>query len=293
MSRTMTKRPLAEVCWPRPSLAGCLLGAFVRDTRDYLLPHEQRFNHFAAAPYCCLTWCFEGEGHLIDWPSGATDPHAQPLLPAVAFSGPQRQPTTSWNPGPVHAMMLVFYADAMAALAGLDVSQTVDRVVAAKSVLEGPLLALCHDVMRPGSNEARFRRLENGLDPLWQRARPPGHAISHRLADWTRSLALRAATSGAGRSARQIERRIRSWSGQSQRDLHGYGRTERLFEMVTAAQASGGAAAAQLATDAGFADQSHMIRQVRRETGFTPVRLQELIETDEAFWCYRLMAERF
>jgi AraC-like DNA-binding protein len=50
---------------------------------------------------------------------------------------------------------------------------------------------------------------------------------------------------------------------------------------------------AQLAADAGFADQSHMTRHVRRETGFTPEQLRELIETDETFWCYRLVAERF
>jgi len=44
-------------------------------------------------------------------------------------------------------------------------------------------------------------------------------------------------------------------------------------------------------TDAGFADQSHMGREVRRVTGLAPGRLDDLIASDEAFWFYRLIGE--
>jgi AraC-like DNA-binding protein len=293
MEQANTKRPEAQVFWPRAALAGCIFGAFLRDTRNYPLEHEQRFNHFAAAPYCCLTWFFEGQAHIVDWPSGAHDPASQPPMYSVVLSGPQRKPTTSWNPGPINAMTLVLYPDALAALSGMDVSKTRDCIVPVDTLLTGPLLDLCNNVLQHGNAEERFQRIQDGLEPLWQQARPPGHAVGHRLADWSRTLAIRAATSGAGRSVRQIERRIRAWGGQSRRDILNYSRTEQAFAIATANRGKEGMSLAQLAADAGFADQSHMTRHVRRETGFTPEQLRDRIENDETFWCYRLMAERF
>ena len=48
-----------------------------------------------------------------------------------------------------------------------------------------------------------------------------------------------------------------------------------------------------LAVEAGFADQSHMGRDLKRATGFSPVQLNQRILQNEAFWCYRLLGERF
>ena len=48
---------------------------------------------------------------------------------------------------------------------------------------------------------------------------------------------------------------------------------------------------AALAAEAGFADQSHLGREVRRVTGLPPRRLGELMKTEEAFWFYRLLSE--
>ena len=45
--------------------------------------------------------------------------------------------------------------------------------------------------------------------------------------------------------------------------------------------------------EGGFADQSHMGRAVRRATGFSPARLNRMIESEESFWCYRLLGQRF
>jgi AraC-like DNA-binding protein len=293
MDQPVKKRPEAQVFWPRVTLAGCLFGAFVRDTRNYPLKPEQRFNHFAATPFCGVTWFFEGQSHMLDWPNGADNPASEAPLPPVVFHGPQRQPTSSWNPGPVHAMTLAFYPDAIAALTGLDVSTMRDRIVPVDTVLSGPLLALCNSIRRPGLIEERYRRIEDGLEPLWQQARPQGHAVSHRLADWSLSLAIRAATSGTGRSIRQMERRIKSWAGQPHRDIQGNARAFHIFATATAHRHNPAMTLAQLAADTGYADQSHMTRHVRRETGFTPEQLRALIELDEAFWAYRLAAERF
>ena len=46
---------------------------------------------------------------------------------------------------------------------------------------------------------------------------------------------------------------------------------------------------ATLASEAGFSDQSHMGREIRRITGLSPGRFDKLLAHDEAFWFYRLL----
>lgn len=288
----LSPRPIAKVIWPRPSLAGCIMATFVRDTRGCQLTSTQRMNHFAAAPFCGVSWFIEGGAHLVDWPAEAHNPAAQPPLPRMVFHGPHRAPTTGWNPGPVYAVLTMFHSDAIAALTGMDVGTMIDRVVPAEEVLSGELLSACEAMWHADDSEERYRHFEDRLDPLWQKARPPGHVANRLLQDWTRSLAVRAVTSGAGRSLRQAERRVRSWTGRSLRGLQAHVLTEKVHETVTRYRGKK-LALAQLAAEAGFADQAHMTRHMKRETGFTPDQLRELIETDEGFWCYRLMGERF
>jgi AraC-like DNA-binding protein len=50
---------------------------------------------------------------------------------------------------------------------------------------------------------------------------------------------------------------------------------------------------AELATEAGFADQAHMIRRMCQYTGFTPEQLRQSAGNDEAFWGYRLLRQHF
>lgn len=133
------------------------------------------------------------------------------------------------------------------------------------------------------------------LGPAWDAARPdysrrsswPG---THRLADWSRHIVTAATFSGAGRSLRSIERRLRHWTGQSRQSLDFFARVEDLYERSLVRS---DASLAQLAAEANFSDQSHMGRAVKRATGFTPAQINRYIATEEAFWCYRLLGERF
>jgi len=111
--------------------------------------------------------------------------------------------------------------------------------------------------------------------------------------DWSRSLALRAAQTDLGRSTRQVARRVRSWTGASQRDLRGLGHIEQLYARLHDAMENGDVDWTGLAAESGFADQAHMIRQMRRYTGFTPEHLRESAGNNEAFWCYRLLRQYF
>ena len=286
------QRPISQVLWPRSSLAGCILGTFVRDTRGCELTPAERMNFFSASPYCSVSWFIEGQAHIVDWSPAEKKPTSTTALPKLLFTGPQRRPIASWNPAPVYALITIFHADAIAALAGIDISTMLDRICSADDALGGELILACDALWRDGDPADRVRRFEDRLDPLWQLARPAGHIATHMLQDWTRTLAVRAATSGTGRSLRQVERRIRSWTGQSLRRLGQGVLTERTHE-ISVLNRGKGLELARLAAEAGFADQSHMTRHIKRETGFTPDQLHARIETDEAFWCYRLMGERF
>nr|WP_246574120.1 AraC family transcriptional regulator [Chelatococcus asaccharovorans] len=96
-----------------------------------------------------------------------------------------------------------------------------------------------------------------------------------------------------GRSTRQIARRIKSWTGVSRRDIQGLGHTEQLYAKLHEALEKDDVDWAQLAATTGFADQAHMIRQMRRHTGLTPEQLRRRAREHEAFWAYRLLEQYF
>jgi AraC-like DNA-binding protein len=288
--------PTAQILWPRPSLAGCIFATIVRDTRGTSLAHHDRFNHFPAGPFCGVTVFLAGVSHRITTREQIETPAAAPLFPAYTFSGPQKCPTLSWNPGPVFAATVVFYPDAFTALSGLDASDLADCVRDAEGVLPDGLLDLFGTFQSAACQQPvhrSFRSFEDGLEALWDRTRPKGHSVSAWLQDWGRAVVARAAVSSAGRSARQMERRIKSWTGLTERDLEGFGRGEHLLARVRSAQTASDFSWARLATEAGFADQSHMTRRVRRDTGLPPEQLIRAITTHESFWCYRLLGERY
>ncbi len=101
---------------------------------------------------------------------------------------------------------------------------------------------------------------------------------------------LNAALSLSGRSLRQIQRRVKAATGVPLKRLQTYSKAEEAFAL---ALRNGSDDLAGIAADAGYSDQSHMGRQVRVQTGFTPTQLMRGFESDEAFWSYPLMGERY
>ena len=127
-----------------------------------------------------------------------------------------------------------------------------------------------------------------GRSRAWKtRWRPMARCAPGRarfLGEWLRGLAGGAVLSGAGQGLRQVQRRIKAWTGQSHRDLQRYSRVEDAMARMSAHRRDGGIDWAGLAGGAGFADQSHLGREVRRVTGLSPARLEARIAQDEAFW---------
>jgi hypothetical protein len=274
-----TATTISRIMWPRPALAGCIFCTIVRDTRGVALDSTQRFNFFPASPLCCVALTFAGDCHLIDRPDQMERPWTGARLPGLAFVGPQLGPLISWNPGETYAMTIAFYPDAFSAMTGLDLSPFTGRMLPAEQVLPRPMLEPCRDffdVVRRQGLESGFSVLEDSIAILWADARPAGAALTD-----------------LGRSTRQIARRIKSWTGVSQRDLQGLGHTEQLYAKLHEAILNGDVDWAGLAAASGFADQAHMIRQMRRHTGFTPEQLRQSSSNDEAFWGYRLLGQYF
>lgn len=252
----------------------------------------QRFNHYPATPLPMVSWIFEGKLHMVVVESQSVSAPAllAPALPRVVFSGPHRKPSASWSPGPVHALSVAFYPEALSKLLGIGMEPFIDKIVPLQAVATGTVLGALLDIAEADARDP-LHRLEAGLLPLWQGVHES--QVLPTMRGWVQSMAVRAAFSRPGASLRRAQRRFKDWTGQSHRDLQLYVRTEQAMVRATAQAQARGAAPdlARVAAEAGFADQSHLGREVRKVTGLSPRRLGELMGSHEAFWFYRLLSE--
>ncbi|MFT3857696.1 MAG: AraC family transcriptional regulator [Aquabacterium sp.] len=278
----------ARMWLPRMSLAQCVKCIMVRDTRMLPGGRQHAWTWLPASPCCALTWFFEGCSEQMDLAGG--DARVIGRYEGLVFAGSHRRPTAFRYPEPVHGFMILFMPDALSLLTGMTPSDWTDRIVPAQDVIgQVPwLMALCEEVSHAADDDARVQCIEAVLDPMWQAVRPTEAMGSHYFEDWMQGLSLRASQTGLGRSIRQVERRIKQWTGHPLRELRGISRSERTFMDALAAEESGELNWATLAIDTGHADQSHLSRQSRRLTGFAPEEFRRRIREDEGFWAYRL-----
>ena len=282
--------PDAARLWlPRLSLSNCVRGVIVRNTTGLALDKHPLINHFPASPLCTLTWLFQGHAQEVKAVEGRWALDQSVALPGpLVFSGPYTRPLAGHYPGPVHLMLLMMLPDAFEAMTGIDPGAYINRFVAADDVLDPAWRGMCQAVFDAPDDEARVALIDAQMAAWWQASRAHKSASSRLLDDWYTGLALRAANTGLGRSARQIERRIKQWTGQPLRELRGIGRSERAFFAAVTSREQGEVNWADVAHEVGYADQSHLCRQTRRLTGFAPEELTRRIAEDEGFWAYRL-----
>jgi AraC-like DNA-binding protein len=275
----------AQLIPPRAALASCVRAYLTRNSLGRpLLPPGQRWNRFPATVHCAVIWYVEGAAQIVDACTGRPGR----AMPLISFGGPQTRPFSTYNPGPAHAFTVVFFAGAMHALTGIDLSLQVNQIVSLDAVLDEPWLKWARNVMAAPDDAARIARVEEFLEPRWCAARARGAATGGVLGDWANALVAHAAAAGWGSSARNLERRIKTWAGQPLRRLRRLSRVEKSVVDARAAAERGSISWAELAAHGGFADQSHLCREVREVTGHSPTELARKVQTDESYWVYRV-----
>ncbi|UWR63039.1 hypothetical protein K4L02_09640 [Phaeobacter inhibens] len=281
-----TKRPdpHAQILFPPMALASCVAFAIVRDTRGLMLSGADRLNYFPASPLITLTVVLNGQIHMSNALCDLQTLSESDPLPRVFVSPPQPGPIVSWSPGAVRAVTIGFFPNAWRKLGGALNKTDLPRAI-------GAAADAVHSAEDLYAGWTSFCRL---LTEVWKEAKTdvslPQWRGGARLTDWVRHVVLQSAMSGPGRSARAIERRLKRWTGHSRQSLEFFAQVDHLHGLVHQAKNQ---TAAEIAYDGAYSDQAHMGRAVKRATGFSPVKLNKLIETEEAFWCYRLLGERF
>lgn len=272
------------------ALQGALVAVVCRDFRGAGLDAAQRLSHFPASPMLALSW-FRGA------PLGLVDPGADGSGRWTAFdapvlvSGSLSAPTVSWSPGEGYGGIVCFTAEVARALFGIDPGAVLDRFVAADAVLDARWRPLIDALGAADDDAAALAALARHLGPRWHAIGGAGAvpALSRLGRHWVERLAWQAHAWGRTQSPRQVERRVKAYSGRSLRAWQALVKTEGVFEAARARHAAQRPFDwAALAADEGFADQSHLVRAARRVTGFAPGEFAERFVGDASFWLYRL-----
>jgi AraC-like DNA-binding protein len=274
------------------SLQGALLALITRDTRGLDLDDAQRLSHCPASPFVTISWFRDVDVGLVR--QGAQGPSWTPFGAAVVVSGTQSHPTVSWAPTTGRGHIACFNADAAQALFGFDLAAIQDRFVPVGEAI-GPQFAPLWDALLASDDAGvpeLMELLERHLARRWQAvqgrdsARPSLQQLGRH---WVERLGWQASQWARVHSPRHVERRVKSFSGRSLREWQSIVRTEGLFFAARARHEAGLPFDwATLAQDEGFTDQAHMIRSVKRITGFAPTEFAQRFTEDESFWMYRL-----
>jgi AraC-like DNA-binding protein len=257
-------------------------GFIVRDTRCCALQGEQLLNRFPASAHCVLTWFLEGEAELL---SSAGGQQGQ-VISGCVLSGCQTHPVVSRNRGDTHGFMAMFYPDAFQALFGVDLGPLQDRFIPAHEVLPARGRELVDAVFAAASNAARQGLVEDCIRE---------HARHHQLPAWLRirrmgsRITLGVAARMLGIGPRQLQRLALRELGTNLQTLNRLRRGERSFLAAQRRHFAGQAHDwAEHALDCDYADQSHMARDCKAQTGRTPAQLARDAVCEEADWVYRL-----
>ncbi len=273
---------------PSPALAACVRAYVTRSTLRADLTGEERRNQFPPTPTCVITWVIQGQDTRVGW-SESPEVGVQTRMPIV-FSGPHTKASISDNPGPVQLFTLLIYPDAVHALTGVDIAAHMNRFSAFSDVLDASWQCLARAVLDAPNDALRVQLIEDFLIPRWQALRPAESMQPGQFLDWSNSVASRATQQIRGHSDRQVDRRIKTWTGQALRQLRGIGRAEDSLLRAHKALASNNLNWSDIAADSGFSDQAHLCREFRRITGFSPSELKKLI-SHESYWMYQVWAK--
>ncbi|CAB3749309.1 AraC family transcriptional regulator [Burkholderia sp. MSh2] len=271
------------------ALQGAVVAIALSDTRGFVLSDAQRLSHFPATPLVSLSWFRGLDAGLIE--DTADGPRWRPFGAAATLAGSHSAPSVAWTPTSGQIGIICFTADAARVLFGIALADLHDRVQDAYACLGDDWRPLLDALLAADRDTDALAAIERHLAPRWRALRPPTPLSSLRNAGrgWVERLALQAREWRHTYSPRQVERRIKTYSGRSLREWQTLVRTESAFFAARDRFEAGNAVNwASLALDEGFADQAHLSREVKRITGFSPSEFTQRFIEDESFWMYRL-----
>lgn len=272
------------------NLQGAVVAIISRDTRGLPLSSEQRLTHIPASPLVCLSWFQDMDAGLVEDTNGT--PIWRPFGAPLLISGSQTLPTVSWAPSTGRGGMICFTPDVAQSLLGLNPGDIQDRFVSAHELLDSTWHPLLDAICQAPDDQATIEALKQHLALRWQQIQGRSScapSLSQLGRHWVQTLALQASNWRRTHSPRQVERRIKTFSGRSLREWQSLVRTEGVFFAARQRQDMGLPFDwANLALEEGFADQAHLSRTSKRITGFSPSEFAQRFVDDESFWLYRL-----
>ncbi|WP_175815242.1 AraC family transcriptional regulator [Burkholderia diffusa] len=284
------RSPPTRLYQPPAALQGAVVAIITRDTRGFTLSDAQRLTHFPASPIVCLSWYRGLDVGLVR--RTGDGPAWRPFGASATLSGSQSMPVASWAPTSGQGGIVCLHADAARALFGVALPAIHDTFVDAHACLDDGWQPLLDALADAEHDDDALAALDRYLAPRWHALRgsvSPLSSLRDAGRSWVGRLASKAREWRYTHSPRQVERRIKSYSGRSLRDWQTLVRTEGVFFAARDRQDAGQPVDwAALALDEGFADQAHLSRATRRITGFSPTEFVRRFAEDESFWMYRL-----
>jgi AraC-like DNA-binding protein len=276
------RSPVTRLYQPRVEVSPFVRAFVMRDTRGCALQGDQLLNRFPASAHCVLTWFLEGGAELLTEAGGQQGM----VVSRCVASGCLTQPLVSRNRGDTQVFMAMFYPDAFQALFGIDLAPLQNRFFPAHGVLPARGQALVDAVFAAGSDGERQAIVEACIME---------HARHHTLPAWLRirrmggRITLGMASAMLGIGPRQLQRLALREVGANLQTLMRLRRGERSFLRAQRMVGSGQPLAmADHALACDYADQSHMARECKAQTGRTPSQLARDVQLEEADWVYRL-----
>ncbi|MCC5857339.1 MAG: AraC family transcriptional regulator [Ectothiorhodospiraceae bacterium] len=244
-------------------------------------------TRFPSSASATLTLVLAGKAGFRDSGVGIVRP-----LPPAFISGPQTGPGLLVTSGGFRCLIVVF---APGCWHGLIQGVPVSLLNARQDVgtlgcgwlraLPEQLTAAPRQSMWEILEAAMRRWLDGGA------VRQGAACFSRADTGWIRDALLRtdpgSAAKAYGLSLRQVERRFIRQFGLSPKVYQRLARTALLITRLGLRPE--GAGLAGLAMELGYADQSHLSRDLKRFTGVQPGRLRGLLEKDSEYWAYRVL----
>jgi AraC-like DNA-binding protein len=280
----MPQPPTTTLSQPRSRWRSCVYAYLSRSTVGCGLQGRALENRFPATSFISLHWFMAGSVELLSIDDRQAPPALRQPLPRRLLSGKSR-PIVSRNVGDIAYFGVSMYPDAFTAAFGIAPSVLEGRFADADQLLAPAGVALFDAVAAAPTHEARIAVFEAYLAE---------HAGGFRVSLWNDALRAGSQVSVGLMSSllkvgnRQTIRATRQVLGVRVADLKKFARGEAAFgELQARQEAAEPVSLADIAAQAGYADQSHLSRECKAVTGMTPRQFMRDFEGDESVWIYR------